>query len=217
MPRAILFANGDLPKMEAVLALLDSTDVLIAVDGGTGYILRLGLLPAVVIGDLDSLAESDRKALLEARVSTIVFDREKDETDLELALAYAARQGYQPVLICGALGGRLDQTLANLFLVSRYAQGGMDIRMDDGVVEVFFIDQNKSCEVHGKVGDTLSLLPWGRTVERIVTTGLKWDLKDENLHPHQTRGVSNVMRNEVVSLGLRSGLLLVIHSRHDVS
>ncbi|MEZ4581030.1 MAG: hypothetical protein R3A10_05170 [Caldilineaceae bacterium] len=43
----------------------------------------------------------------------------KDQTDLELALERAIRDGAPDILLLGALGGRLDQTLANLLILAQ--------------------------------------------------------------------------------------------------
>ena len=213
MPRAVIFANGHLPSLEAARQLVHQDDRIIAANGGSQHLLQLGLVPSIIIGDLDSINEQERKHFLDAGVEFIAFDREKDETDLELALKHAVSDACQPILIIGALGGRLDQTLANLSLLGSDDLRDLDVRFDDGTEEVFMINESRPYELHGSPGDLVSLLPWGRPVEGIVTQGLRWELRSDNLHPHKTRGISNVLLNERASLRIRSGLLLLIHLR----
>jgi len=84
--RAIIFANGEFPDPQGVRNLLRPDDLIIAADGGTRHALAAGVIPHIVVGDLDSLSP-DEQARVEAAGSQIVrFSPRKDETDLELAL-----------------------------------------------------------------------------------------------------------------------------------
>ncbi len=210
MPRCLIFANGTLPDLDAARQLLRPDDILIAADGGTRHILDLGRIPSIIIGDLDSLT-SDLRPLTDAGAQIIQRPRDKDETDLELALDYAIERGYQEIVIVAALGGRLDQTLANLALLTSPRLSTFDLRLDDGVEETFFV--RDQAQVEGRRGDLVSLIPWGGEVRGVRTEGLRWPLSDETLVPHKTRGISNEMTGDVAEIQIASGLLLVIHRR----
>jgi thiamine pyrophosphokinase len=210
--RAVIFANGSLPDLEAARRLLLPGDVLLAADGGSAHLLALGLTPSVLVGDLDSLTTADRRRLKTAGVRLLQHSRDKDATDLELALRYAVDAGHRSILIVAALGGRLDQTLGNLSLLADPALEGVDVRLDDGVEEVFFARDR--AEVRGSPGELVSLLPWGAPVAGVTTQGLRWPLRGEKLEAHKTRGVSNEMLDQTATLSLASGLLLVIHRRN---
>jgi thiamine pyrophosphokinase len=211
MARLIIFANGLVPDLASVRHLFQPGDILYAADGGTHYALALGLMPSVVIGDLDSLTRADRQQLDARGIEIQQFPRDKDETDLELALRFAIKAGHREILIVGALGGRLDQTLGNLALLSDARLSTSDIRLDDGVEEAFFIRSH--CEIRGRAADIISLIPWGGKVTGISTEGLRWSLHGETLFPERTRGISNEMSHETASITLKSGLLFVIHHR----
>jgi thiamine pyrophosphokinase len=211
MNRAVIFANGSLPDREAARALLHPQDLLLAADGGSRHLMAMGLTPSVVIGDLDSIRPDERHLLESAGVVFVQHPRDKDETDLELALRYVIAKGFREILIAGALGGRLDQTIGNLALLSGPDMANLDIRLDDGVEEAFFV--RHSCRIFGTLGDLVSLVPWGRAADHVTTVGLRWPLKAERLTPHHTRGISNEMVAEKADISLQAGLLLVIHRR----
>lgn len=211
MGRFLIFVNGILPHREAALRLLRPDDFLLAADGGARLAWQLGVRPQVVIGDLDSLDDDLRNHLTATGTQFLVYPREKDETDLELALQYALGRGAISIVIIGALGGRLDQTLANLSLLTDPRLADLDVRLDDGVEEAFFV--RKRGEVHGRPGEIVSLLPWGAPVTGIRTQGLRWSLQGETLYPERTRGVSNELLAEMAYLEVKSGLLLVVHRR----
>ncbi len=94
MSRAVIFVNGHIPDLRTSPPLDPPGDILIAADGGTRHALALGLVPSVVIGDLDSLTDDDRRKLEAAGAEIRSYPRDKNETDFELALHYAVEAGY---------------------------------------------------------------------------------------------------------------------------
>ena len=211
MPRCLIFANGTLPDPASARRLVRADDFILCADGGTRHALTLGLTPRVVIGDLDSVTGEERGKMKEAGAQVIQFPRDKNETDLELALDYAVEHGYREIVIVAALGDRLDQTLGNLSLLANVERSTLNVQLDDGVEQAFFCrDESK---IEGSPGDTVSLLPWGGEATGVRTEGLKWPLKDETLLPHKTRGISNEMLGEIAQVKIKSGLLLIIHRR----
>jgi thiamine pyrophosphokinase len=213
MARALIFVNGNLPELAAIRRLILPDDYLIAADGGTRHILELGLTPSVLIGDLDSLSRENRAVLSDADTTINQYPRDKNETDLELALDYAVDRGFREMRIIAALGGRLDQTLGNLSLLSDPSLSALDIRAEDGVQEALFVFND--CRLEGDPGDLVSLIPWGVKVSGITTTGLRWSLSFEDLLPNKTRGISNQMLEKTATVTISSGILLVVHSRQS--
>lgn len=211
MPRALIFVNGELLDSGAARAIVKPEDVIIAADGGARHALALGIIPNAIIGDFDSLSEAEVRVFSDMGVHTLRFPTSKDETDLELALAHAVRAGHRPIIIIGANGGRLDQALGNITLLSDPEFIDSDVRIDDGVTEAFFITAKAS--IHGKAGDTVSLLPWGNPVEGVSTDGLVYPLVKETLLPYRTRSISNQMLAETAKVSLKRGLLLCVHIR----
>jgi thiamine pyrophosphokinase len=209
--RVVIFANGQLPDLNMAHAILNSDDFIIGADGGTRHVLALGRIPQVVIGDLDSITTEAHQKLKKTNVEIIQFPRDKNETDLELAVRHAVTLKPSQIIIVAALGDRLDQTLGNLALIADPHLSAFDIRLDDGVEEVFICRDH--IQVHGKCGDIVSLIPWQGDVAGVITNGLKWPLHDEFLYSNKTRGISNEMTAEIAEVQISSGLLLVVHAR----
>lgn len=217
MPRAVIFANGQLPNLETARSLLHADDYLIAADGGANHLMKMRILPDFVLGDLDSVDEDTLFELTSAEVDIRQYSEDKDETDFELAFRYALELRPSAVLIIGALGGRLDQTLANLSILTDPVLPPIDIRLDDGVEEAFFCRASAMkrgrAEVRGRRGDIVSLIPWHAPVEGVTTEGLQWPLYGETLYHDKSRGISNVMLAGSASVSMQSGLLLIVHRR----
>jgi thiamine pyrophosphokinase len=211
LSRAVIFVNGNIADPEQVRRLIRPGDTILAADGGTRHALALGLVPSVVIGDLDSLGADERRKLESAHAELRPHQRDKNETDFELALKYAVDSGFLEILVIAALGGRLDQTLGNLSALTDSSLAGLDTRVDDGVEQAFFI--RTRAHIRGIPGEVVSLIPWGAEVTGVTTTGLRWLLQGETLFPDKTRGISNEMDGKSATISLESGLLLVVHRR----
>ena len=207
--RAIVIANGHIGTSEVSQAQTWPHDLVICADGGAQRALALGLDPDVVIGDLDSL-DRDLQAQLEVEGCQIfVHPTHKDETDLELALRYAVDHGVDEILILGALGGRIDQTLANVLLLALPELEGIQTRIVAGNQEMFLI-RGQAC-IEGRVGDTVSLLPIAGDATGIATEGLEYPLQDGTLKFGPALGVSNVLMAPVARVQVEHGLLVCIH------
>lgn len=209
--RAFLFVNGEIRDAGPLLAQIQPGDLLIAVDGGLRHLSALGLHPHVLIGDLDSVDAGAENRARQAGCRVLRYPPQKDETDLELALAYALQEGCTSLCIAGGLGGRLDHTLGNLYLLTQPALKDCQARLDDGVDEVFIV--RETAEITGRPQDRVSLLPVSETVTGVRTEGLAYPLRDETLYRERTRGISNVMLAEQARVRVESGLLWCIHSR----
>jgi len=212
MNRIVIFANGKLPDINKARTLLRPDDHIICADGGTRYAFALDLTPNLVIGDMDSIQKNHWRELEQAGVSIELFPRDKNETDFELAINRALELKSREIIIVAALGGRLDQTLANIALLSDVRLSTLDVRLDDGVEEIFFC--RDQVQVHGRSGDVVSLIPWQGAVTGIKTENLKWRLDNETLYPEKSRGVSNEMTSDMATIRVVSGLLLIVHRRN---
>jgi thiamine pyrophosphokinase len=212
--RAWIFVNGDLLNPEAVRAMIEPDDLLVAADGGLRHLQLLGLDPVVLIGDLDSVSEQDIQILDQKGILVEKHPVEKDETDLELALLWVLARDIREIRIAAAQGNRLDHTLGNLFLLMLPDLQGYDVRLEDGQDEVFLITSSR--RIIGQAGDRVSLLPLGRPAAGVSTQGLQYELDKETLWPERTRGISNVMVEAQAVVSVENGLLICIHSRLPV-
>jgi thiamine pyrophosphokinase len=207
--RAIIFANGELTHPESVAALIQDDDFIIAADGGSQHCAQLGITPHLVVGDFDSLGESEIQALQTSGTRLVRYDRRKDFTDLELALEHACKIGASKALVFAALGRRWDQTLANLLLPAVQTLSDLEVRLIDGSQEILLLRGGENCSLEGRVGDTLSLIPLTLEAQGVLTQGLEYPLKGETLYLGATRGISNVFIQPQASVSLEEGMLLI--------
>jgi thiamine pyrophosphokinase len=213
--RVVIFANGIIADPAAALNALRAGDFLLAADGGAQNCRSLGLVPNVVIGDLDSLSRADLQFLRDRGTELIEHPRDKDQTDLELALRYAVKLGAAEILLIGLLGGRLDQTLANLLLLSLPDWGNVQLATREGPDTAFFLRGGNSLSLEGQPGDIVSLIPLSPAVTGVSTTGLRWSLEDTLLEFGSTLGISNEMVATGAQVEIKEGKLLIVHRQND--
>ena len=212
--RVVIFAGGTYRPGTASQNALASADIIIAADSGAETALRLGHIPAYVVGDFDSL-DAQLVEQLRARGSQIITAAvEKDETDTELAVQLAIEQGATSITLLGALGGdRFDHTIANVLLLVGFDT--VPIQIIDGPSTCWLLRGPGHSSIVGQPGDLLSLLPLMGDATGIRTSGLYYPLNGETLRFGKPRGASNVLTEERAEVSLEGGMLLVIHTEGD--
>ncbi|MDH7488956.1 MAG: thiamine diphosphokinase [Anaerolineae bacterium] len=206
--KALIVAASAGTDVSALARLAEAADLVIAADGGAALALAAGIHPHVVVGDMDSLAGNVLDLLRRAGADIRAFPSRKDETDLELALLEAVRRGADDITIAGALGGRLDHTLGNVYLLTMAPLRGRNVRLVDGHVEAFVVWER--AEIRGARGDTVSLIPLTPEVRGVETEGLEYPLRRESLFMGPGRGISNVMLGPVARVSTSDGILLAV-------
>jgi thiamine pyrophosphokinase len=216
--RAVIVADGDVsPDALANLSAFvggGERPLVVAADGGALKAELLGLVPDVVVGDLDSLADEAVRRLRRGGTEVRRHEPRKDESDTQLAVLEAVRRGARELAIVGGFGGRrVDHGLANVLLLTLPELAACDVVLlaGDSAVRVIGARGSDQIELRGRPGDLVSLLPLSETVEGVTTSGLVYALADEPLPQGPSRGLSNVMRGDTATIGTRSGRLAVIH------
>ena len=216
--RTVIIANGELSDPIRARALIRADDRLIAADGGARHCRAMGLAPHVVIGDFDSLSPADLAALEAGGARLVRHPARKDETDLELAVRLAIAEGSNDILVLGALGGRWDQTLANLLLPALFpstlppamggAGGGPRLRLADGEQQIYLI--RGRAQIEGQVGDIVSLIPIGGDAAGITTEGLEYPLTEGRLPFGASLGISNALTSDTATVTVEQGMVLCV-------
>ena len=207
--RAVVFVNGEVADYRGLARWLRADDYRIAANGGAHHLAALGLAPNVIVGDLDSI---DPALIAQFRANGAVLERypaAKDATDLELALARAVQDGATDVLLVGAVGGRLDQTCANLLILARQDWPiPLAIAEGDQVAQV--LRGAESMILTGPEGSLVSALALSEEVTGVTYRGLAYPLENARLRLGSTRGVSNLLLSSPAQISITSGILLVI-------
>ncbi len=203
---------GSLPAEGIDRTEAERADLLVAVDAGADALAAVGMTPALLIGDFDSISSLALQDLESAGVEIVRLQTAKDETDTEAALRLVLRRGATEIAVLNALGGpRLDHLVGNLLLLTADWLAAARVTLVEGLHEVFLVKGDS--DVEGRAGDIVSLLPLSAVVENVRTEGLLYPLRGESLCQGGTRGLSNEMTGERARVTHGSGTLLLIHYR----
>ncbi|MCL2604588.1 MAG: thiamine diphosphokinase [Defluviitaleaceae bacterium] len=226
-----IIANGTIENYAATRKRIIGSDYFIACDGGLRHFPLLGFTPDCIIGDFDSAPPELLADYRTRGVPVVSFPSEKDETDLELAVAHAIAlspggEGFggctplkaksvvataEPlapcsIVIVGALGGRIDHALANLHVLAQC--GNIPAEIWDESTSIRLIKNH--IKLFKNNYNTLSLIPLTSDVTGITTKGLYYPLQNGTLRAGETRGVSNQFTNETAEISVKNGLLLAV-------
>jgi thiamine pyrophosphokinase len=181
---------------------------VICADGGVRHVEAAGILPDLIVGDMDSL-DSTTLQNYEAKGCRIIrHPRQKDETDTELALGEAFRMEPAEVWIWGALGHRVDHVLANISLLVQGKQKGIEVKLIDEYCELLLIDRRTV--IAGEAGQTVSLFPFGGPATGVTLTGFEFPLTKAAMEIGRPCGVSNRLTAGQGIIEVDSGCLLAV-------
>jgi len=212
--KAVIALNGELNgSKEEYKKIIGEKDILfVAADGGALLLESIGFLPDVIIGDFDSLTEGQYQHYEKMGAKIIKYPIEKDETDGELALQYCRGRGLNNIIIIGFAGGRLDQQLANIFLLEYAFRNGMTAFVKEPGLEMGIIKKEKV--FFQKIGTGFSLIPLDEKVSGVTITGCKYLLEAGSLLRYKTRGISNIIEQEKAVITVEKGLLLYVLNKN---
>jgi thiamine pyrophosphokinase len=189
---------------------LGAFDRIIAADSGVDSAIALGLAPHVVIGDLDSISEAGLRRVRELGIEPLVSPADKDLTDTELALHHAIDTGGDTVVVLSPGGGRLDHAHGLLTALANpnFARVAIEAVIDTAHVTVLHGLANSNVPRRGS--RLLALHAMNGSASGITTSGLRWNLSRESLHPWASRGVSNEMLTDAATITVEQGSLIVV-------
>jgi len=173
--------------------------------------LTVGLVPELIVGDLDSLSPEIVSDMKTAGVKIHQYPTDKDQTDLELALDLAIAEQPQEIAVVTALGGRLDQTLGNIFLLARPSYDPVRLKLIDGIQQAVIVRDFQTETIEGQAGDSLSLIPLTPKVDRVSLNGVRWPLDKATLSLGCTRSISNVLTGRRATVEIGAGRLLLVY------
>ncbi len=217
--KAIIFLGGELRRAGFVKALIDDATFLVGADGGVEHIYKLGLKPHAVIGDFDSAVTIPDaiKKLQPAQDGTmreidgityIKYPTEKDHLDSELAIEFALHRSLDEIILVGNLSPQTDYVLGNIFLLNKREYTDKNIRIVQENLEIYII--SGTAELHGKIGQKLSLIPLFGKVEVSHCSGLTYDLSQYEMSLAANSGIGNSFTASQAKLTITSGKILVM-------
>ncbi|HJS71296.1 MAG TPA: thiamine diphosphokinase [Acidimicrobiia bacterium] len=204
MDTVLIFAGGGSPT-DWLAEEVPESDLVVAADSGYDLAVRSGFVVDVLVGDMDSITTD----VIPGHVIVERHKRDKDATDLELALARVVEHRPQRIVVVGGAGGRVDHELAAAGLIcsDRWSQVEEIDWVTDRAWAYVVRDRRR---IHGDIGAIITLIPMGGPVHGVETRGLRWDLANATMQAGTTWGVSNEFTSPVADLRVGEGCLLAV-------
>lgn len=202
--KAVIFLNGVFPHKKVITKGINKNDYLVAADGAANYLKKIGVIPDIILGDLDSIKEGVLNYYLKKNIPVIKYT-EQETTDFEKSLNFVIKTGLKDIIIFGFTSLRPDHSLNNFSVLKRYYKK-LNIRFIDNDFIIEFI--RKSISFNYRKNQLISLLPFP-AARGITTKGLRYALKDESLSLGVREGTLNVASSEKVTVSFRTGDLIL--------
>lgn len=210
MVRQAVVVIGGHPPDRRVRPMLPARALVIAADSGWDHATAIGLVPDLLVGDLDSISAAGLAAAEAAGTPITKYPTAKDATDTELALLAAVSHGAGHLTVVSGGGDRLDHLLGTLFALALPALHAVTVEAWVGSCHVALVAAGRTVTVAARVGEVLTLLPVGGSASGITTGGLAYPLCDEELTAGASRGLSNVVECTPVTVTVGTGTVFVL-------
>ena len=136
----------------------------------------------------------------------------KDNTDTQAAVSLALERGADQIVIVGGLAGRLDHTLANLFILEYLYSKGVWAVITDGRSRARFM-RSSSALIGRSPYRYLSVIAADSRVKGVEIDGCKYPLKGGRIDRTVQYAVSNEIEGNCALISVRHGGVFIIESR----
>ena len=203
--RCIIAAASPELDTGLIRSVINEDDFIICADGGLDKVVSAGIKPDLVVGDFDSLAHHE----LLNKFKTVSLQTEKDDTDTMHCAAEAVKLGFKSIVLLGAVGGRLDHTLANLSVLLYLRKNGAEGVIIDRYNEIRLLKQGNN-RFFGVMGKTISVMPYGCFQAVLSYTGMHYPMQKQTVALDYPYTISNIAEEDNIEIVLHSGTALVI-------
>ena len=203
LKRCVLVLGGEIRNYSEVKKLLKDGDFFLFCDSGLYHEEKLGVRADLAIGDFDSHPRPEG-------VETIVLPREKDDTDSYAGVKEGIERGFRDFLFLGALGGRVDHSLANIYLLDYLDTHSCTGMIADGNTVIRLVSGEET--VIRKGAKYFSLLALSGRAEGVSIRGAKYNLENAVIEPSYQYGVSNEVAFDEAVVSVKNGKLLLVET-----
>ena len=204
--KALIVAAGAPPSRDLLKKRAGEYDFIIAADGGLKLVLYCGLVPKLLVSDMDSVAPALVEKARELGSECLIVDAKKNDTDSFLAVEQAVNRGADKILLLGGTGRRIDHLLSNIMLLKWALEKNVRLSLEDD--EQLMDIGRGSFEIKGNKGQTVSILPVNESAT-VTAEGLYYPLQKLLLKNDRPRGVSNVFVGETAVIHTAEPVLII--------
>jgi thiamine pyrophosphokinase len=202
--RAAIFLNGSPDSAGLLRRVARSADFVLAADGGARYALEAGVVPDLVVGDMDSLGEGLVRELERRGASLERHPVRKDKMDGQLAVLAARERGAITADLLCAVGG--------ILLAAERIGLRCTVVANRGRI---FVIEAGSRTVQGDPQDSVSIFPLSGPATGVTLESMEYPLENASLKPGDTLGFHNELIGREATVSVGEGALLVVHETEN--
>jgi thiamine pyrophosphokinase len=207
--RAAIFLNGTPDSERLIQAVAGRADFVVAADGGARYALAAGIVPDLIVGDMDSLGEDLAREMERRGAELERHPVRKDKMDGHLAVLAARERGATAAEFVCAAGEKIGAVFAlpHILLAAERLGLRSSAVADWGRM---FVVETGSRTVEGAVGDSVSAFPLAGQATGVTLEGMAYPLTNATLEPGDTLGFHNELLGGQARVSVEGGTLLVV-------
>ena len=212
--RAAIFLNGAPDSERLIQAVSGRADFVVAADGGARYALAAGIVPDLIVGDMDSLGEDLAQEIERRGAELERHPVRKDKMDGHLAVLAARERGATAAEFVCAAGERVGAVFAlpHILLAAERLGLRSSAVADWGRM---FVVETGSRTVEGAVGDSVSVFPLAGQATGVTLEGMGYPLTNATLEPGDTLGFHNELVGGQAKVSVEGGTLLVVQETSE--
>lgn len=213
--KTLIIAGGKIDKQQLKKQIQEHIGQnIIAVDRGLEELYKLKINPYHVVGDFDSVSTEILQYY--QKNSEVVFHQynpEKDYTDTDIAIQLAIKLKSSSITILGALGKRMDHAISNIHILKYALEAEIPCQILDEHNRIYLVKSTITLSKDNLYGKYVSLIPLTTKVQGLTLKGFKYPLENACLSIGLSLGVSNEIVEQMATIELKKGILMVIESR----
>ena len=212
--RAAIFLNGAPDSEGLIQAVAKGADLIVAADGGARYALDAGIVPDLIVGDMDSLGEDLAREAERRGASLQRHPVRKDKMDGHLAVLAAGERGATAADFVCAAGGKPGAVFAVPHILLAAERTGLRSTVVTDWGRMFVLEAGVRA-VEGTAGDSVSIFPLSGPATGVTLEGMGYPLTNASLQPGDTLGFHNELVGRKASVSVESGALLVVQENAE--
>ncbi|WP_100011003.1 thiamine diphosphokinase [Lentibacillus sediminis] len=208
-----IVGSGPAGQLPDLLLYTDEIDYWIGADSGALLLMDHQISGDYAVGDFDSVTEKEKKQIRLLFTHMEEYPREKDETDLELALQQAYAMESDTIYLFGVTGGRLDHEIINIQLLYRMMREGIRGVLVDAYNQLELTAPGTHTITREERFPYISFIPFTPHVKGLSLTGFQYPLVNKDITWGSTLCISNKLLSNNGTFSYEEGILLLIKSR----
>lgn len=237
MARAVIVCGAEINNYERARDSITPGDFIVFCDCGLAHVEGLKVTPDLIVGDFDSYENPEfyghvaddgkHQQSDDADARSVTFDpnelgkkydceiialpREKDDTDSMYAIKECIKRGFDELVILGAIGGRMDHTLVNLYALKFIYDSGVKASIIDDYEQITLLGPSDTTYISREFA-YFSLIAIAGEAQGVTIKNAKYNLDNGTITPAYQYASSNEVAEgcESACVTLKSGVLAVI-------